>query len=333
MSLICPHHYVNKLSISDTQKAIKLVKDTFEEALAERLNLTRVSAPMFVEANSGLNDNLNGEKPVSFYLPNLNKEVEIVQSLAKWKRYALGKYAFSEGMGLYTDMNAIRAHEVTDNLHSIYVDQWDWEKVINKNNRNIDYLKTVVQKIIDALVHTNNSLKSAFPNLSFEIEPDVYFITSQALLDMYPNLSPKEREHEICRLKKTVFIIGIGNELSDGKPHDSRAPDYDDWDLNGDILLYYPLLDCAVEISSMGIRVNREVIIKQLQQVNALERINLPFHQAIINNQLPLTIGGGIGQSRICLLLLEKLHIGEVQVSTWEDADILAANKHSAHIL
>jgi len=289
---------------------------------------------LFVEPGTGLNDNLNGiEKPVCFKLPKLNKEVEIVQSLAKWKRFALGKYQFSEGMGIYTDMNAIRPEEETDNLHSIYVDQWDWEKVININERSIAYLKAVVINIINCLADTNDLLKQTFPLLSFEVERDVYFITSEDLLKMYPDFSPKERENAICREKKTVFIIGIGDKLSNGLPHDNRAPDYDDWGLNGDILVYYPLLDMAVELSSMGIRVDQKAILRQLEISNCLDRQILPFHKAIINNELPLTIGGGIGQSRLCLILLEKLHIGEVQVSTWNEEDILAAKNYSALIL
>jgi len=283
---------------------------------------------------SGLNDNLNGvEMPVSFHLSKLNKDVEIVQSLAKWKRYALNKYSFPVGMGIYTDMNAIRAEEETDNIHSIYVDQWDWEKVITEKDRVVEYLKSTVQSIVNCIADTNDILRKAYPILNFQFERECYFITSQELLEMYPDLSPKERENEICRVKKTVFIIGIGQKLSNGEPHDNRSPDYDDWTLNGDILVYYPVLDMAVELSSMGIRVDYKALFEQLQLANAMDRLKYPFHQGIVHGQLPLTIGGGIGQSRLCLILLEKFHIGEVQVSTWNEEDIKVANNYLAQIL
>lgn len=326
--------YINKLSLIDTQIAIKLVKDTFERKLAKNLNLIRVSAPLFVRPETGLNDYLNGtELPVSFTLKNLQCDVEIVQSLAKWKRYALGKYRFSEGQGLYTDMNAIRPCEETDNLHSIYVDQWDWEIIISQEKRNLNYLQKIVRLITKSLKETEEVVRSKFPVLNFEINDDVYFITSEELLQKYPNLNPKEREDAICKEKKLVFIIGIGNELSDGTVHDTRAPDYDDWALNGDLLIWYPLLDCSVELSSMGIRVDAQALKNQLAKANNLDRLNLPFHQEVINGTLPLTIGGGIGQSRICLLLLEKFHLCEVQSSTWKEEDIRVLENLGINIL
>jgi aspartate--ammonia ligase len=334
MSLYIPKHYVNKLSLIETQLAIKLVKDTFERKLAKNLNLTRVSAPLFVEPKTGLNDNLSGiEIPVGFNLTKLDKRVEIVQSLAKWKRMVLGQYGFSSGMGLYTDMNAIRPDEETDNLHSIYVDQWDWEKVILKEDRKIDFLKNTVSLIIKSLYETNQVLKQEYPILDFEVQENVYFITSEELLQMFPDLSPKERENEICRLKKTVFIIGIGDKLSDDTIHDMRAPDYDDWSMNGDILVWCPILEVAVELSSMGIRVDSKAITEQLKKSEKEGRLNFPFHKDVVSNKLPLSIGGGIGQSRVCQVLLEKLHIGEVQVSTWKEEDLQTLKEIGAIIL
>src|SRR5690554_3131457 len=331
---IVPKNYHNKLSLIETQKAIKLIKDRFEKKLADNLNLIRVSAPLFVRPETGLNDNLTGnEKPVSFSLSKLGFNVEIVQSLAKWKRNALGKYGFSKGEGLYTDMNAIRPDEETDNLHSIYVDQWDWEKVIDEKERNLDYLKDVVRTIVRTLSEVNTYIKTFYPILDFEVEDNVYFITGEELLKKYPNLSPKDREHEICKIKKTVFIIGIGHDLSNGKPHDIRSPDYDDWSLNGDILIWSPLLNSAVEITSMGIRVDDKTLKQQLKKANMQTKENLPFHQNVINKKLPLTIGGGIGQSRICQLLLEKIHIGEVQTSVWCEEDIETFKNIGAYIL
>ncbi len=326
--------YKNKLTLIDSQIAIKLVKDNFERKLAKNLNLIRVSAPLFVDPKTGLNDNLSGiEVPVGFNLTKLNQRVEIVQSLAKWKRMALGKYDFPIGTGLYTDMNAIRPDEETDNIHSIYVDQWDWEMVISDEERNVEFLKDIVRKIVLSLTETNKILRETFPTLTFEVNEDVYFITSEELLQMYPNLSSKERENKICQDKKTVFIIGIGEKLSNGESHDSRSPDYDDWSLNGDILIWNPILEMAFEISSMGIRVNKSSLIKQLENDNKTDRLNYGYHQNIVNGKYPLTIGGGIGQSRVCQLLLEKLHIGEVQVSTWLEEDLIALNQIGAHIL
>ncbi|MBQ1378665.1 MAG: aspartate--ammonia ligase, partial [Erysipelotrichaceae bacterium] len=279
-------------------------------------------------------DNLNGvERPVSFVVLETGRTVEIVHSLAKWKRMALGRYGFHVGEGLYTDMNAIRRDETLDNLHSIYVDQWDWEKVITREQRNIEYLKEEVRGIVKALSLTNEQIKKIYPVLDFTINEDVFFITSQELEDLYPDLSPKQREDAIAKIHKTVFIIGIGDKLASGKPHDNRAPDYDDWQLNGDILLWYPLLDRAVEISSMGIRVDSDSLRSQLEKAGCLERLDLPFHQMLVNDRLPLTIGGGIGESRICMLLLEKAHIGEVQVSIWDEANIQSCKKAGIRLL
>ena len=316
-------NYQNRLSLYDTQKAIKFAKDTFEAKLAKELDLIRVSAPLFVYPESGLNDNLNGvERPVTFDILDTKKDAEIVHSLAKWKRMALAKYNIEIGKGIYTDMNAIRRDEVMDNLHSIYVDQWDWEKAISKENRNIEYLKKVVKKIVKVLSDTKKAINKEFKELKLEFSPDVFFIDSDELLKMYPNMTPKERENAICKEKKTVFLMRIGNKLSNGQFHDNRAPDYDDWQLNGDILIWYDVLDRAVELSSMGIRVDKYSLVSQLSERGALDRLNLDFHKAILNDRVPLSIGGGIGQSRICLVMLEKAHIGEVQVSLWNDSDI-----------
>ena len=332
--IIIPKNYQSKLGNYDTQKAIGLLKEIFSLNLSSLLHLRRVSAPLFVRTNSGLNDDLNGvERPVRFTLGCNDDEAEVVHSLAKWKRLALHNYDFYPGNGLYTDMNAIRRDETLDNLHSIYVDQWDWEKVITREQRNIEYLKEEVKGIVKALSLTNQQIKKIYPVLDFEINEDVFFITSQELEDLYPDLSPKQREDAITKIHKTVFIIGIGDKLASGKPHDNRAPDYDDWQLNGDILLWYPLLDRAVEISSMGIRVDSDSLRSQLEKAGCLERLDLPFHQMLVNDRLPLTIGGGIGESRICMLLLEKAHIGEVQVSIWDDANIETCKKAGIRLL
>ncbi|MEG0314044.1 MAG: aspartate--ammonia ligase [Erysipelotrichaceae bacterium] len=316
--LIVPMYYVNKLDYIETERAIKYVKDCFEKNLSANLNLMRVSAPLYVRSDSGLNDNLNGsERPVKFDIKEINTDVEIVHSLAKWKRMALKRFKFSADKGIYTDMNAIRRDEELDNLHSVYVDQWDWEKVIAKKSRNVETLKKTVCDIIKALKQTEEQLDEVFDNLTPIINEEVFFITSQELEDMYPELEPKQREYEITKLHKTVFIMQIGDILKSGKKHDGRAPDYDDWSMNGDIMIYYPILDCAVEISSMGIRVDANSLMAQLKKTKTTDRLHLPFHSMLLNNELPLTMGGGIGQSRICLLLLNKAHIGEVQVSTW----------------
>ena len=318
--LIIPKDYHSILNVIDTQLAIKLVKDNFERRLAERLNLTRVSAPMFVRPETGLNDNLNGvERPVSFDIPSAGFDVEVVQSLAKWKRFALKNYGFGIHEGLYTDMNAIRRDEDLDNLHSVYVDQWDWELTIEETDRNIDFLKKVVNKICEALQKTEKQLLEAFPELGEPLVSNPVFVTTEELVQKYPGKTPKEREDLICKEYGTVFIIGIGRSLSDGQPHDGRAPDYDDWDLNGDLLIWYPLLDRAIELSSMGIRVSPESMARQLKESGHEERAKLKFHRDLLNGLLPLTIGGGIGQSRMCMVLLKKAHIGEVQSSAWSD--------------
>ena len=310
--------YQSKLNLIETQKAIKVIKNIFEDKIAKRLNLTRVSAPMFVEKNSALNDDLNGiEEPVSFKI--LDKNIEIVHSLAKWKRKALYDYKFDKYQGLYTDMNAIRKDETLNNTHSLYVDQWDWEKIISKEDRNIEYLKNVVKDIYKCLVETEKEVNKLYNNLENKLPDDIYFITSEDLLKMYPNLTSKERENAFVRTKGAVFLIGIGNELSDGKPHDGRSPDYDDWKLNGDILLYNPVLDEAFEISSMGIRVDSKSLVEQLTKRNKEEKLKHYYHKMILDDVFPLTIGGGIGQSRLSMFLLEKKHIGEVQSSYWPD--------------
>ena len=321
-SLIVPKDYDPKLSIMETELAIKLVKDTFERKLARALSLTRVSAPLFVLANSGLNDNLSGvERPVSFDILDLpsGSDAEIVHSLAKWKRLALKRYGFEKGFGLYTDMNAIRRDETLDNLHSLYVDQWDWEKVIDRSERTLDFLYGVADQILRALKQTEDVLHTAFPELSDLLPERLTYITAQELLDRYPHLTPKEREDAICEEYGAVFISQIGGILSDGKPHDLRAPDYDDWEINGDILIWNPVMGHAFEISSMGVRVDEASLARQLSASGSEGRKDLPFHKALLSGELPLTVGGGIGQSRICMLLLEKAHIGEVQASVWQE--------------
>lgn len=327
-------NYKSKLTIYETQVAIGLLKKSFEKNLSEALNVKRVSAPLFVESTSGLNDDLNGfEKPVSFNLKATNKELQIVHSLAKWKRLALYDYKFPVGEGLYTDMNAIRKEEDLDNIHSIYVDQWDWEKVITKEQRTIEYLKDVVRKIVHAISLTNLEMNSLFPKLSYKIEDEVSFITSEELRLMYPTYTPKERENAYVKEHPVTFLMQIGKTLGDGTKHDGRAPDYDDWELNGDILVYNEILDSAFEISSMGIRVDKESLLKQLKSAGKEERINLYFHQMLLKDLLPLTIGGGIGQSRLSMLLLEKAHIGEVQVSIWDENTINYCKDHNITLL
>ena len=316
--LILPEGYASPLNLAQTQRGIKVIKDSFEKELGERLNLERVSAPLFVRPETGLNDDLNGvERPVSFDIKELGTEVQIVHSLAKWKRYILKEYNYRIGKGIYTDMNAIRRDEDLDNLHSVYVDQWDWEKVISAEDRNLEFLKETVRNIVAALSVTQKAIIERYPVLKPVICPDVFFITTSELEDMYPDLTPKQRENAIAKEHKTVFIMQIGGSLKNGKPHDGRAPDYDDWSLNGDILIWYDLLDCAVELSSMGIRVDRDALIKQLDIAGCNERKELDFHRMLINGELPLTIGGGIGQSRVSLVLLNKAHIGEVQTTVW----------------
>ena len=328
---IYPKNYQSILNLVDTQKAIKLVKDIFESELAKELKLMRVSAPLFVEPSTGLNDNLSGyEKAVSFVVNQNDKDLEIVQSLAKWKRFALDKYDID---GLYTDMNAIRRFEELDNLHSLYVDQWDWERRLTSEQRNVRTLKTVVKKIYKAFIKTYNKLIKQYPELENNFSNEVTFITTKQLEKLYPNLSRKERENEICKKYGTVFLMQIGNKLKDGQPHDSRAADYDDWKLNGDILLWYEPLQIAFELSSMGIRVNKESLLKQLKAKKEEYKLEMPYHQSIINETLPLSIGGGIGQSRLCMFLLKKVHIGEVQSSYWPEEDIKQFKKYNVNLL
>ncbi len=335
-SLTIPEGYKSVLTPRQTQLAIKKVKDFFERDLAIQLNLTRVSAPLFVEKSSGLNDNLNGvERPVAFDVKDIDSgDVEIVHSLAKWKRLALGQYGFEEGEGLYTDMSAIRRDEDTDNLHSIFVDQWDWEKHISKADRNEETLRIAVRAIYRALRHTEKYIADDYAFVEKNFLPDkITFITTQELEDMYPDLTPKERENRIAREKKAVFIMKIGGKLRSGEIHDGRAPDYDDWELNGDIVVYYPVLDMAFELSSMGIRVDEESLMKQLKERDCLDRVELPFHKAVLNGELPYSIGGGIGQSRICMYFLRKAHIGEVQASLWPKDMIKECREHGINLL
>ena len=329
-----PSSYKPKLSVYETQKAIDYIKRTFQMNLAIELNLRRVSAPLFVRENSGLNDNLNGvERPVKFDVPAVGEYAEVVHSLAKWKRLALKRYDFFVGKGIYTDMNAIRRDEEIDNIHSVYVDQWDWEKVIDRSMRNEEYLRLVVKKIVAALVATNNAVRYEFNQLECNITPEVSFITTQELEDLYPDKTPKERESLYVREHHTTFLMKIGGALRSGKPHDGRAPDYDDWELNGDILIWNEVLGTAFEISSMGIRVDTESLARQLKIAGCEERAALPFHKMLLNDELPLTIGGGIGQSRLCMLLMQTAHIGEVQVSVWDDNTVRECEKAGIMLL
>lgn len=326
--------YKPLLNLIDTEITIKLVKDTFERKLAEELGLIRVSAPLFVEPQTGLNDNLTGvEKAVSFKSMELGYELEVVQSLAKWKRNALKMYNFAPNTGLYTDMNAIRPFEDLDNIHSLYVDQWDWEKIITKEDRNIDFLKETVNKIYNALLKTEEVLVNAYPILNHNLPKEIRFISTSELEQLYPSYTRKERENAIAKEYKAVFLYQIGWPLQDGASHDGRAADYDDWNLNGDILLWYEPLQIAFEISSMGIRVDKESIMKQLQAKDEMFKINNPYVQNIINDVLPLTIGGGIGQSRMCMYMLKKAHIGEVQSSVWSKEDIELFKNNNINLL
>ena len=321
MHTYIPEGYAPILDLYQTQTAIGDLKQSFQRELATALNLKRATAPLFVDPASGLNDNLNGvERPVSFDIKGVDTVAEVVQSLAKWKRMALMRYGFAPGEGIYTDMNAIRRDEDLDNLHSVYTDQWDWEKVITREQRNIETLKNTVRAIVAAVSYTNDAIKAKFPQLSCRIERDVFFVTAQELEDMYPELSPKERENKIVREHGTVFVMQIGKLLRSGTRHDGRAPDYDDWELNGDILMWNPILERSFELSSMGIRVDAAALDRQLTAANCNQRRELPFHKMLLNGQLPQSIGGGIGQSRLCMLLIGTCHIGEVQVSLW-DAD------------
>ena len=326
--------YKSKLDIMDTQIAIKFVKDTFQKLLIKELNLLRVTAPLFVLSKTGLNDNLNGvEEPVNFEIKNVDGRVEIIHSLAKWKRMALQKYGFKVDTGLYTDMNAIRKDEDLDFTHSLYVDQWDWERVITEEERNLDYLKKIVRKIYRAIYHLQGRVNKKYEELKVFLPKDICFISSRELEKKYPNLSRKEREDQICRDEKAVFIYQIGWNLRDGKPHDGRAADYDDWLLNGDLLLYYPLYDMGLELSSMGIRVNKEALVNQLEFKHEEYKLKNSYCKSILNETLPLTIGGGIGQSRLCMLMLQKAHIGEVQVSLWNPKDVEELKEHNIYLL
>ena len=337
MNTYIPEGYRSLLSIYDTQKAISLLKRLFADNLGAKLNLHRVSAPLFVDEKSGLNDNLNGyERPVSFDILHADAKAEVVQSLAKWKRLALKRYGFYPGKGIYTDMNAIRRDEdELDNLHSVYVDQWDWEKVILPENRNLDYLKLTVMDIVTAICDTQTTMQAIYPQLETlgRLERRVSFVTTQQLEDLYPELTPKQRENAWLKEHKTAFIIGIGKTLRSGIKHDGRAPDYDDWELNGDIMFWDDLLDCALEISSMGIRVDPESLDRQLTLAGCDERRELPYHKALLAGELPLTIGGGIGQSRLSMLLLGKAHIGEVQASIWDQDTLDTCEKAGVMML
>ena len=322
-----------QLSVLEKQKYIKLIKDKFERELAKELDLVRISAPLLVTQESGLQDDLSGvERKVAFDVLKDGKELEIVQSLAKWKRFALKKYGFEPHKGLYTDMTAIRRDDKMDETHSIYVDQWDWEKIILRKDRTIGYLQKTVKSIVKAIIKTSGYLKTkGFDKV--DLCPDVYFITSQQLLDMYPTLSAKQREYEITKKYRTVFIMQIGDLLSDGQPHDLRAPDYDDWALDGDLLFYHEVLDTALEISSMGIRVDKQSLLSQLEKAGKQERLAYDFHKSIVDESLPLTIGGGIGQSRLCQLLLARAHIGEVQASYWDKETLLKCKEQKIELL
>lgn len=326
--------YKPLLNEFDTQNAIALIKERFASELCDSLDLSRVSAPLFVKRNSGLNDDLNGvERPVTFDILETGEIAEIVHSLAKWKRMALLKYGFPIHTGLYTDMNAIRRDEECDNIHSIYVDQWDWEKIITAEDRNVEYLKATVRSIYGALLRTAKVVSEKYPVIEIDLPKQIAFITTYELEEKYPNLTPKQREYEAAKEFGAVFLMQIGGKLKSGKKHDGRAPDYDDWSLNGDILLYNKVIDSAFEISSMGIRVDRETLLKQLKEENAEHRLQYEFHKMLVNGALPLTVGGGIGQSRLCMFLLNKAHIGEVQVSIWPEKEILKCKALGINLL
>lgn len=334
-NFIIPKDYHSELNLHDTQIAIKTVKDFFQNLLSQRLNLSRVSAPLFVDPDSGLNDNLNGvERPVTFDIKEQNgREAEVVQSLAKWKRYALKKYGFSYGEGLYTDMNAIRRDETTDNIHSIFVDQWDWEKIIKKDERTLATLMDTVKIVYKCLRKTEKYMAIQYDYIEEILPHDIFFVTTQELADMFPDNTPKEREYYIAKAKGAVCIMQIGDVLENGERHDGRAPDYDDWSLNADIVVYYPVLDIALELSSMGIRVDKKALLSQLKKAGCEYRKDLPFQKAIINEELPYTIGGGIGQSRICMFFLRKVHIGEVQSSLWPEDMIAQCEENGVQLL
>ncbi|KOA19597.1 aspartate--ammonia ligase [Clostridium homopropionicum DSM 5847] len=333
--VLIPAGYCSSLDLRRTEIAIKKLKDYFERELAYKLNLTRVSAPLFVKRSTGLNDNLNGvERPVAFdALDVRGDEIQVVHSLAKWKRMALYRYGFNPGEGLYTDMNAIRRDETLDNLHSMYVDQWDWEKVIRKEDRNIETIKSVVEDIYEVFKGTEEFVNSKYPEIDKILPKKITFITTQELEDMYPELTQKERENAITKEKGAVFLMKIGDTLASGEKHDGRAPDYDDWSLNGDIIFWYPVLNCALELSSMGIRVDKDALLYQLEKEGCMERANLEFHRMLIEEKLPFTIGGGIGQSRICMFFLRKAHIGEVQSSIWSEEIIKECENNGINLL
>jgi aspartate--ammonia ligase len=333
--LIIPRNYKSELNLHDTQLGIKTVKDFFQSLLVQRMNLTRVSAPLFVDPSTGLNDNLNGyERPVSFGIKEQgDKQAEVVHSLAKWKRYALQKYGFSIGEGIYTDMNAIRRDESTDNIHSIFVDQWDWEKVIRREDRNLEYLKDTVRTVYNCLRKTELYMSIQYDYVDLILPKEIFFVTTQELEDMFPDNTPKEREYFIAKAKGAVCLMQIGGALGSGEPHDGRAPDYDDWNLNADIIVYYPVLDIALELSSMGIRVDSEALLRQLDAAGCPERAELPFQKSILDETLPFTIGGGIGQSRICMFFLRKAHIGEVQSSLWPEETVARCSENGIQLL
>ena len=332
--IVIPEGYKTPLSVYEMQRAIEFIKSNFQVNLGQALNLRRVSAPLFVDENSGLNDNLNGvERPVSFDIPDVGTTAQVVHSLAKWKRLALKKYEFNVGKGLFTDVNAIRRDEELDNIHSIYVDQWDWEKIITRENRNLDYLKLIVEAIVRAICDTNDRLHVRFPQLTLRLSREVSFITTQELEDLYPDLTSSQRENAYVKEHPTACIMQIGGKLKSGKPHDGRAPDYDDWDLNCDIFFWDPALNRALEISSMGIRVDAEALDRQLRIAGCDDRRELPFHKMLLAGELPLTIGGGIGQSRLSMLLMGCAHIGEVQSSIWDQETMDTCEKAGIPLL
>lgn len=330
-----PENYDPKMSVRETENAIKFIRDLFQKEFGKELNLERISAPLFVPCSSGLNDNLNGvERPVSFDMKAMPEEtVEVVHSLAKWKRQALKEYDFKPGEGLYTNMNAIRRDEDLDNLHSAYVDQWDWEMVIHKEDRTREFLEDIVRRIFKVIKHMQHEVWYKYPNAFKKLPSEIKFITTEELLQMYPDKTPKERENLITKQYGCVFLMKIGDKLSNGEPHDGRAPDYDDWELNGDILFWYDVLGCSLEISSMGIRVDEDSLRSQLKKAGCEERAELPFHKALLNHELPYTIGGGIGQSRLCMLLLGRAHIGEVQASIWPEELKKECREHNITLL
>ena len=326
--------YKSKLDVLETQAMIRSLRHKFEECLCDALNLSRVSAPLFVKRGSGLNDDLNGfERPVSFDILETGEVVEIVHSLAKWKRMALGRYGFKLHTGLYTDMNAIRRDETVDNIHSLYVDQWDWEKVISREDRNEEYLRDTVRRIYAAVLSSADYVERKYPQLDNYLPRDITFVSTYELEEKYPELTPKQRENAAAKEYGAIFLSKIGGRLKSGEKHDGRAPDYDDWELNGDIIVYNRVIDAAFEISSMGIRVDEKSLVSQLEAEGATDRLSLPFHKALVNGELPFTIGGGIGQSRLCMLLLGKAHIGEVQASIWPEAEIEKCRQNGIELL